>query len=82
MEKIKIQICSGTTCFVMGGSELFLLPDVLPDNLKDCVEIEGINCMEKCKNLGGEKAPFAIVNGKLFEKVTLSSLLDEVLKLC
>ena len=81
MKKIKVQICSGTTCFVMGGSELLLLPDILPDEMKDCVEIEAINCMDKCRNCGEEKSPFVIVNGKSLEKVTLNSLFETVQKI-
>lgn len=80
MEKIQVKICAGTTCFVMGGSELLLLPDLLDDDLKDRVQIEGINCFGECKNSGCERAPFVTINGNLYTNVTLSSLLEEVKK--
>ena len=35
MEKIKVSICTGTACFVMGASEMMLLEDELPDSLKE-----------------------------------------------
>lgn len=76
-KKIKVQICTGTTCFVMGGSELLLLPDILPDELKDVVELEGINCMEQCKGKSSN-APFVKINGNSFPNATLSSLADEI----
>ena len=33
-DKIKITICTGTHCFVMGGSDLLLLDECLPRRLK------------------------------------------------
>ena len=30
MEKIKVDVCLGTTCFVMGGSHLQELTEILP----------------------------------------------------
>ena len=49
-KKIKVSICTGTACFVMGASEILVLEDSLPDELKGIVEIEGLTCLEKCKN--------------------------------
>lgn len=78
MEKIKVQICTGTTCFVMGSSEILLLVDSLDDELKDIVEIEGQNCMEICKDSHCGQAPFVKVNDKLISNATLASVLDEI----
>ena len=62
MKKIKVSICTGTTCYVMGASDLLLLEEVLPEHLKGKVEIEGVTCLEKCKStgIGKNKAPFVI----------------------
>ena len=40
MEKIKVSICTGTACFVMGSSEIMLIEEKLPEDLKDKVEVE------------------------------------------
>ena len=55
MKKIKVSICTGTACFVMGASEIMLLEEKLSDELKDMVEVEGITCFEKCKIMSAEK---------------------------
>ena len=62
MKKIKVSICTGTTCYVMGASELLLLEELLPEELKDKVEIEGVTCLEKCKStgIGNAKAPLCV----------------------
>ena len=80
MKKIKVSICTGTACYVMGASELLLLEEMLPENLKDKVEIEGDTCLERCKNTGIEKnkAPFVLVDGELIESATVQSVLAKI----
>lgn len=78
MEKIKVTICSGTACYVMGASEIMLLEEHLPAELKDKVEIEGSTCLEKCKNPENGKAPFVLVNGELIKEASLVSVIDAI----
>lgn len=78
MEKIKVTICTGTACFVMGASEIMLLEENLPPELKDKVEIEGVTCMEECKNSLNGKAPFVRVNNELLSGATLLSVLEKI----
>ena len=50
MEKLTVRICTGTLCYIMGGSELQLLGDYLPESLTDRVEIREIgraSCRER-----------------------------------
>ncbi|MGP1587552.1 MAG: NAD(P)H-dependent oxidoreductase subunit E [Treponemataceae bacterium] len=81
MEKIEVQICTGTTCFVMGGSDLLLLMDSLNEDLKEIVHIEGRNCMGSCKGNQCGKSPFVSVEGKLIPNASLSEVLEEVNKI-
>lgn len=78
MKKIKVTICTGTACFVMGASEIMLLEESLPSDLKDIVEIEGVTCMETCKNSANGKAPFVKVNGELISGATVLSVIDKI----
>lgn len=78
MQKIKVSICTGTACFVMGASELLVLAEEMPDNLKDIVEIEGVTCLDKCKNSECGKAPFVLINGELYSGMNRLSLLDKL----
>lgn len=77
-EKIKVVICSGTACFVMGASEILLLEDSLPDELKGRVEIEGATCLGFCKDSKNGKAPFVTVNGDLMAGATLPDVLVKI----
>ena len=62
-EKIKVVICTGTTCFVMGASDILLLEDSLPADLRGKVEIEGSTCLGMCRDGMNGKAPFVSVDG-------------------
>ena len=80
MKKIKVSICTGTTCYVMGASELLLLEELLPEELKDKVEIEGVTCLEKCKStgIGNAKAPFVLVDDELVSSATVQSVIAKI----
>lgn len=63
MDKIKIEICCGTACYLLGAQRLMELQDNLPEVLKDKVEIEAKACLGLCNSdrLGG--APFVRLGG-------------------
>ena len=78
MKKIKVSICTGTACFVMGASEIMLLEEKLSDELKDMVEVEGITCFEKCKNHECGKAPFVKINDEIIQEASLIKVLEKI----
>lgn len=78
MRKIRVSICTGTACFVMGASEIMLLEDELPEDLKGKVEVEGIPCLEKCKDSSCGKAPFVLVNGQALQQATITSVIEKI----
>lgn len=74
-EKIKVKICCGTACFVMGGSDLLTLEEYLEKDAKERVEIEAVTCLDTCRQNDEEKPPFVMINDKLYNKVNLTTLL-------
>ncbi len=78
MAKIKVSICTGTACYVMGASELLLLEDELPVEIKDKVEIEGVTCLELCKGGSNSKAPYVLIDGEIHEEASLQSVIDKI----
>ena len=78
MEKIKVSICTGTACFVMGASEIMLLEDNLPQDLRGKVEVEGMPCLEKCKDSSFGKAPFVLVNGQVVQQATVTTVIEKI----
>jgi NADH:ubiquinone oxidoreductase subunit E len=86
MKKHTVTICTGTACFVMGGSELLLLEDQLPDDLKEVTTIEGSPCIGTCKHseygkTQSDHAPFVQINGEVIEQANIQKIIDYIRKL-
>lgn len=77
-EKLKIVICSGTACYVMGASEILLLEDHLNEEQRSYVEIEGTNCLGFCKDVKNGKAPYVTINGVLLSSATLPDVIQRI----
>lgn len=82
MDKVDVKICVGTTCFVMGASNLQGLVELLPEKFgSDKVEVSGITCLGLC-NKSGEfsKAPYVKVNDVVVAEATVEKVVEEVEK--
>jgi NADH:ubiquinone oxidoreductase subunit E len=79
--KIKVKICSGTACYVMGGSDILLLEENLSASLRDKVEIEGTTCLGNCKNGHNSKAPYVSINDTIIEGATLPDIILRIQEL-
>lgn len=80
---ISIRICTGTTCYVMGASDLLTLEDHIPEHLKAPVSISGSTCLGMCKYIPGisksdteQKPPFVEINGKIMGQATIKKVIE------
>lgn len=80
-KKIVIEVCTGTTCFLMGSSEIILIKDHLSPELQEMVEVKGSVCLDHCKNITDEKAPFVEINGKYISNASLPKVISYIEKL-
>lgn len=79
MEKIKVDVCLGTTCFVMGGSHLQELTEILPKKYGDKVEVNGSTCLEMCSNnTEYSKAPYVRVNDEIISEATTEKVVEKI----
>ena len=60
MKKVKVEICTGTACFVMGSAGLLEAVQKM-----EGVEVEATLCCGICRNWSEGKPPIVIVDGKL-----------------
>jgi len=86
MKKHSVNICTGTTCFVMGGSELMLLEEQLPDDLKAVTEIKGSPCIGICKladygKAQSDHAPFVQIDGEVVDQASIQKVVDHLRRL-
>lgn len=78
MDRIKVTICAGTTCHLLGGVYLQSLADHLDPEVMNFVDIDGARCLGLCKGPGSGGAPFVLVNDEVMSEVTLSSLIERI----
>lgn len=79
MEKVKVQVCLGTTCFVMGGSNLQELNDIIPEKYGDKVEVSGSNCLGLCSiQWEYSKAPYVKVDDDVVSEATVEKVLEAI----
>ena len=82
MEKITVKVCLGTTCFVMGGSNLQELSELIPLKYGDKVEVIGSPCLGLCSiKMEYAKAPYVKVNEDVIEDATVDKVLEAIDKI-
>lgn len=75
---IEVDICLGTTCFVMGASQLQELDKYLTPSQKKLVRVKGVTCLAACRSGNYISAPFVKVGETLLAEATLNSVLAEI----
>ena len=79
MKKIDVKVCLGTTCFVMGSSNLQSLTDIAQKKYGDKVEVSGSPCLGVCStNWEFSKAPYVKVNAEIIQEATVEKVLEEI----
>ena len=80
MEKVKIKICCGTSCFVMGAAQIQVLEFARRPDIADKIEIEEARCMNHCKNTTAKynRGPFVLVNDELIEEANFEKVVNKV----
>ena len=79
MEKISVKVCLGTTCFVMGGSNLQELNDIIPQRYGDKVEVSGSNCLNLCSiHWEYSKAPYVKIDDDVITEATVTKVLEAI----
>ena len=74
MKPIEIELCLGTTCYVLGSSELQELAETLPLRWRGRVEIRPAVCLDLCKDRTLGSAPFVRIDGVPYAEMTLEKL--------
>jgi len=77
-KKIKIRVCVGTHCYVMGNYNLKDIKDQLPEDLKGKVYVEGAVCLG-CEGMTTKPMhPYVEINGELIENASLPLIIDRL----
>ena len=76
---IKIEICCGTACYLLGAANMMNIEEELPAEWRGKVAVEAKTCLELCEreNLGG--APYVRINDtEIMSQATPEKLLTRI----
>ncbi len=76
--KITLDLCFGTTCFVMGASKLQEIETLIPPQYRNRVEVKAHTCLDLCKNATYMKAPFVKIDGEIISEATVEKVLKAI----
>ena len=82
MNTIKVEICCGTACYLVGAAKMMNIEDQISEECRGRVDIEAKTCLELCErdNLGG--APYVRFNGsEIMSQATPEKVLARIREL-
>ncbi len=80
-KKVEVKICTGTLCYVMGGADLQVIDEHIPEELLDKVDIKGAPCLEYCNNpINNSKAPYVEIDGEVISDATVIKVVNAIKK--
>jgi NADH:ubiquinone oxidoreductase subunit E len=79
MAKVNVKVCLGTTCFVMGSSNLQELLDLVPKKYGEDVSVSGSPCLGLCSiDWEFSKAPYVKVNDEIIKEATVEKVIAAI----
>ena len=79
MEKINVKVCLGTTCFVMGSSNLQELIETVPAKYGEAVDVTGVPCLGLCSiDWEYSRAPYVKVDEDVVYEATVEKVLSAI----
>ncbi len=79
MAKVNVKVCLGTTCFVMGSSNLQELMELVPKKYGDDVDVAGSPCLGLCSiDWEFSKAPYVKVNDEVIKEATVEKVIAAI----
>lgn len=77
-KKIEIKLCIGTLCYIMGGAELQLIEEDLPEEFQDRVRIITSTCLNHCYNNKDKKPPFVEIDGEVISEANSIKIINHL----
>lgn len=76
---VTVEICMGTTCYVMGSAQLAGIAERLPEEWKSRVTVKGMRCTGACQKAEQfGRAPFVRVNGEIIAEADEGKILSAI----
>ena len=76
MKKLQLEICCGTTCFMLGADKLLNIENEMPTDLRSRADIRALPCLGLCNDSKLAGAPYVKLNGEIIEKATAEKIYE------
>lgn len=78
MKKMQLEICCGTTCYMLGSNRLLNIENEMPADLRGKADVKALPCMGLCdeKKLSG--SPYVKLNGQVIENATAEKIYEKM----
>ena len=76
MAAVKLEICMGTMCYMMGGADLRAVVEAFPDDIRQHIEISYSPCLNMCDKM--QEPPYIKLNDRIISRVSKAGLLNIV----
>ena len=74
MKKFHLEICCGTTCFMLGANQLVNIENEMPADLRELTDVRALPCLGLCSDKELSGAPYVKLNGEVIEKATAEKI--------
>ena len=71
MEPLVVEICAGTSCYLLGSQDLIDAVETLPPEKRSKIELRGITCLKACG-----RGPNVRIRGVVLSNMTPERLLQ------
>ena len=71
MKKIKVEICVGTSCYLLGAHDLMEAVEHLPQEIKEYIDLNAATCLKTCG-----KGPNVRINDVVLSGITPERLIE------
>lgn len=73
MDQLIIEICAGTSCYLLGSQDLIQTLETLPHEKRSKIDLRGIACLKACGH-----GPSIRINGTVHSNITPERLLQVI----
>lgn len=74
MKKMQLEICCGTTCYMLGANRLLNIENEMPSELRGKADVRALPCLGLCSDKELSGAPYVKLNGEVIEKATAEKI--------
>ena len=78
MKKLQLEICCGTTCYMLGANRLLNIENEMPADLRSQTDVRALPCLGLCSDKELAGAPYVRLNGQIIAQATAEKIYEKM----